>query len=228
MSDAKPAEKAPEAKAPSHANRTERKAVQLALGQAMVHAFQAFALKKIESVEKLETTQFAHVRDAGLRKRLAETLHGARWLYKLGLVTLATNEQRAAHVRAQLIDYGAICEAILLDAIAHGIIKKRLIGIAWRTNVNNKPIAWSEDETKIWHHLRRKPFEWLINVAKDEKIVAELFAVRLHWLRQCRNDVHIAKMATVSERTGLGESRKAFGIMNRCVRNATTWISANP
>ncbi len=81
--------------------------VQVKLGEAVVGAIRDFASSEVPRVEELEADMFKHVRDPKLRRSLAETFHGARWLYHLGLVTLATDAHRAAHIRAQIIDYAA-------------------------------------------------------------------------------------------------------------------------
>ncbi len=204
---------------------SDKKTVQLGLGEAVVMALNDFASMDIPPVEELETSLFRGVRDSSLRKKLAETLYGARWLYKLGLVTLATGERRAAHVRAQVIDYAAICEAVLVDAVAHGIAGAHLAGSVWNIR-GGHTVTWPTDETKIRRKIRKsRDFYWLIEVAHSEHILTEALAKRLHWLRKRRNRVHIAEMAAINERTYLSTSRDAYQVMHKCVGRVTRWMT---
>lgn len=206
----------------------QAKTVQVGLGEAVVRAIQEFASSDIESVQALESGLFRPVKDSKLRRKLAETLFGARWLYKLGLVTLATKERRAAHVRAQIIDYSAICEATLVDAITHGIVDSHLKGTAWQT-FRNKPCSWPATASGVRRQIRKeRNFYWLIEVGKDEKIFPADLADRLHWLRERRNSVHIAEMAAVDEKVYLSTSRDAFQIMKTCVERVGTWLQVHP
>src|SRR5208283_203704 len=93
-----------------------------------IDAFSQFAAIDLEKPVDLETKRLFHIGDANLRKRLSEVLYGARWIYKLGLALLVRNEEQAAHVRAQITDYAAVCEGILLDMIDHGLQKGMLTG----------------------------------------------------------------------------------------------------
>lgn len=206
----------------------EPKAVQVGLGEAVVRAIQEFASTDIESVGSLEAGLFQRIRDPKLRKKLAETLFGARWLYKLGLVTLATRERRAAHVRAQIVDYSAICEAVLLDAITHGVVSAHLTGTLWRS-FRGVPARWPSTTAAVRKQIRKeRNFFWLIEVGKDEKVFVAEFAERLHRLREHRNNVHIAEMAAVDESVYLSTSKEAYQTMMTCVDHVSAWLSLHP
>ena len=94
------------------------KPIQEQFGQEIILAMRNFAKADLNDVGAIEANQLSHVGDASLRRTLAETLYGTRWIYKLGLALLVRDEEQLAHVRCQVIDYGSICEGILSDMIA--------------------------------------------------------------------------------------------------------------
>ena len=102
---------------------TSSKPIQEQFGQVIIDAVSQFAAIDLPTVASLESGAFSHVGDAQMRKRLCEVFYGARWIYKLGLALLVKNEQQTAHVRAQITDYGAVCEGVLVDMIDHSMNK---------------------------------------------------------------------------------------------------------
>lgn len=100
--------------------RMSNKVIQEQFGQAIIDAMASFAKKDIKDVAALEADEFSHVSDPAMRTALAETLYGTRWLYKLGLALLANNQEQFAHVRAQIIDYASVSEALRLYAVSSG------------------------------------------------------------------------------------------------------------
>lgn len=204
--------------------------VQVGLGQAVITAISDFALADVPAVEDLEKTTFKYVRDKELRRRVAETFFGARWLYKLGLVTLATGTCRAAHVRAQVIDYAAICEAVLVDALTHAVHRRHLAKKMWLLDRRGKTAsAWPTTLDKIGVVLRRgRDFRWMIDVAVEEGIVGTGLGPDVHWLRERRNKVHIAEMVAMAEKTYLNTSLKAYNVMMQCTERVGHWMSLHP
>lgn len=203
------------------------KPVQEQLGQAIVEAVTTFALKDVATPDELQTGIFKHIRDPQLRKCLAETLFGARWLYKLGLVTLVRNEQRAAHVRAQVVDYTAICEGILADSVCHGVYRKHFHGTWWKTD-HQKPLNWPSDTAGVRREVRRRSLAWLVWVASEEGIVSTDLADDLTWLRKRRNAVHLAEMAAMQDKSYLSTSKKAYEVMHATAEATAHWKSMNP
>lgn len=201
--------------------------IQRELGQALIEAITAFASKDIPPINELETTTFKHVRSAQLRNVLATTLHGARWLYKLGLVTLATSERRAAHVRAQIIDYAAICEGLLSDAIACLIASGQAKGAKHKVDYR-KSIAWPRGIVSIEAVIEKRSFSWLISVAREEAIIKPADEVDLNWLRNERNAVHVRRLVAAGGKAYLGTSKKAFEVMLRCADATCHWRAAHP
>jgi len=208
-------------------------AVQVKLGEAAIAAIREFASSTTGTVEQLEATTFKSVREKKLQRSLAETLFGARWLYHLGLVTLATDVQRAAHVRAQIIDYAAICEAVLLDALSHGIVYNHLLGTKWKSKFVDgawKPDApWSANRAKINHTIRkRRNFRWMIEVGAEEKMFKPGLKRELDSLRESRNAVHIAELAAVGAAASIDVSKTAYRVMLTCVGSIGDWMTMHP
>lgn len=204
------------------------KQIQELIGQRAIEAFVDFARTDIRSVEQLETGEFAHVRDGKLRKALAQVLYGARWIYKLGLVTLVRNEERAAHVRAQIVDYAAICEALLSYVVGYAIDHGHTKGNAhhWsnpdeRVAAKKKPIPWERWSAES--NLRRQSMWWHARIAREFGIITDACFNDLDWLREERNAVHIRQKVALGETAYLGESRKAFNVLNECIRQTRLW-----
>src|ERR1700688_1031186 len=122
------------------------KPIQEQFGDTIINAVREFARADIFNIPKIESNFFSHVSDAALRKTLAETLYGARWIYKLGLALLVQDEEQMAHVRCQVIDYGSVCEGLLHDAIGHVLRNKLTRGKRYQysdTANLRYPINWT-------------------------------------------------------------------------------------
>src|SRR5262249_41867000 len=121
------------------------KPIQEQFGEKVIAAFAEFARGDLDTPDELEAHTFDHVAEAKLRRELCQVFYGARWIYKLGLALLTKEEERAAHVRAQIVDYAAICEALLSYCLAHAIRRGYTIGDAHRWNNPIKriePLVW--------------------------------------------------------------------------------------
>lgn len=203
------------------------KKIQVHFGQAMIDAFEAFAKKDIPTVAALED-DLAHV-DVALRPTLARTLFGTRWMYKLGVAALVGGDERVAHIRAQLIDYGSMAEALLSDAVRHGIARGHLIGHAFRHSnppTNTKALTWAG--ANVATEIRRRTFNWLILVAEEEGIVTPQLAKRLHSLRTLRNGVHLVELAAKNIAYTLKTAKKAHTTLSLTLNATRTWVTAHP
>jgi hypothetical protein len=184
--------------------------VQNALGNAVIASVSDFAKSDIRTVAQLVSVEFCHVGDSGLRKSIAEIFYGARWLYKLGLVLLVKDEEQFAHVRAQVLDYGAVCEGLLSDMVEHGIDTAVLGGDRYQYEDAvrlQRPIAWGAATTNR-ARMEKRSFSWLIKVAEQEGIVTPSTAAALDRLRLERNKVH-ARARTYG--TFLSLSKRSLG-----------------
>lgn len=200
------------------------KSIQEQFGQELIDTVSRFAKKDIRSPEQLEQNEFKHVVDQELRQALAETLYGARWLYKLGLASLANGNEQSAHVRVQVIDYASICEALLADMIEQGHIGKKLTGDQHKyfdTRKNNQ-MRWSKLPKQSIHNTT---FEWRIIVAHESNIIDSNLATELHRIRDQRNTVHL----TLKIREGVayyaGMAKRAHTAMHELINQSQKWTA---
>ncbi|MGE3752776.1 MAG: hypothetical protein AB7I45_01325 [Planctomycetota bacterium] len=204
--------------------RDRPKLVQESLGQRLIDAVAEFARTDIPDIPTLLRDTFSHIGDRDLRVRLAETLYGARWIYKLGLTLLTKETERAAHVRAQVIDYAAIAEAVLAEVVHFAISQGRLRGDAHAYDDpvrKRKPIDWSEGS--ISEKMKKRSLWWCIQVARANGMVSEGLSRDLDWLRDQRNRVLHLKAGETTERVFLNHSSRAFRVVWRVTDEAGAW-----
>lgn len=197
--------------------------VQIELGQRLVEAVAGFARADIPKLTEISRDLFHHVSDPDLRGTLAEVFYGARWIYKLGLTLLTEDVERSAHVRAQIIDYGAITEALLSDVLAHAIDRGQTKGTGWQfddPDHKKKPINWAASD--VARLMKKRSYWWLIRTAHDFAVLGAPLANNLDWLRQKRNDVHLRSLAT-TRRMYLDQSKRAFQCVIMTAEATAQW-----
>lgn len=202
------------------------KLIQVKFGEALMDAVSIFAKADIPTVSALEASNFCHVSDAALRKVLAETLYGARWMYKLGLALLVKDEEQLAHVRSQIIDYGAVCEGLLHSMVRHGLLNGIMRGSKYKYNDTARllhSIQWWP--SSIDTELSKRSFHWLIVVSEEEAIIDKALAVQLHRLRRARNTVH---MQARTHKAFLGTSKAVYRVMNETIELTKAWKKKHP
>jgi len=202
------------------------KPIQEQLGESIIKAIHAFAEADMVTSHEIEATYLFHISDPKFRTSLAETLFGARWIYKLGLVLLVENEKQMAHVRAQLIDYCSVCEGVLSDMIFHGVINNHFNGQCFRFHdfkKLNHPLDWSA--AKRQKTIGTRSFAWLLAVAHEEKIITKLLYDSLDWLRKERNAVHLRAR---SFHAYLDKSHSAFHHMRDLFKQTQVWKHQHP
>ena len=177
--------------------------IQQHLGQRVVEAVREFILNELETKDEFETKNFSHIDDAKTRSALAQTMFGARWLCKTGLVLLAANEERSAHIRAQIIDYASICECVLGDMIIHGQTRGSLQGTTkdFEDYYKKRAINWAAI-ANIRNKVEAAQFWWRIEVAAESGMLTPKTAQAIRVLKKARNTVHIHR--------GLGHGAKYF------------------
>lgn len=205
--------------------------IQEKFGQAAIDSFINFCRADIRSTVQLERNEFAHVADVNLRRHLAQTMYGARWIYKLGLSVLAQDDEAIAHVRTQVIDYGSICETLLTDCILDGIQKNCLTGAKFQTHDCRPPskrnrINWSPATAA--REIKKRNFWWLIEVSGEETIVTPHLKGELTQLRQLRNTVHITELATVNQRYYRTLAKTALTTVTNTNEATRAYKLANP
>jgi hypothetical protein len=202
------------------------KVIQESFGQNIIDAIAKFARQDLDTVTELENKYLLHIGDNQLRRILAETLYGARWLYKLGLALLVRDEEQMAHVRAQMIDYCSVCEGVLSDMITHSIDQNYIRGNKYRYGDAVRlryPISWTQNNLSA--EMKKRSLKWLIEVALDEQIIDLNLYKNLEWLRQQRNAVHLRSRTF---RAFLGKSRSAFNYMKELFQQTQIWKANHP
>jgi hypothetical protein len=159
---------------------------------------------------------------------LSEVFYGVRWIYKLGLALLTKDAERAAHVRAQIVDYASVAEGLLADCLAHAIRRGHTTGVAYTykdPDNQTRPITWNVANPE--RTLRQLPFWWFIRIAGEFEIINEALAGDLEWLREQRNAVHLQERSALGQTAFLNQSRKAFNIATRTIRQTKAWKAAH-
>ena len=202
------------------------KVVQEHFGDAIIQAVSEFAKGDLPTVDALKATDFSHVSDPHLRDILAETFYGARWIYKLGLALLVKDAEQMAHVRTQVMDYGAVCEGLLSDALLHALQTNRMRGQKHRyvdfLNLQ-RPINWQVQNRLA--RLMKQSFFWHIEVAREEQIISAQLRLDLDDMRQERNTVH---MRARTHKAFVGTSKNLFDTVLSTIRQTKAWRAANP
>jgi hypothetical protein len=203
------------------------KPIQEQFGERVIGAFAEFARADLEDPDTLEKQSFSHVRDARLRKELAQVLYGARWFYKLGLALLTKDEERAAHVRAQIVDYASVCEALLSYCIAHAIRGGHTKGNSYQwadPDIKKKQITWQP--AQVEKILARQSLWWLVRIAGYFGIISVALGDDLNWLRNQRNTVHLRQRVALGRTAFLNQSKRAFEITVEVVQATKIWKAA--
>lgn len=201
------------------------KKIQEQFGQVFIDAMAQFAKKDIKSTEDFEKDEFSHIQNYDLRKALSETLYGARWLYKLGLALLATDKEQYAHVRAQIIDYASICEALLADVISQGYSANALQGQQyqffdlWLT----KQMYWNVSDPLV--SVNKTSFEWRIKVALETNIIDANLAANLNSMRTKRNTVHLTNKIMTGVTYWSGFAKRSHTTMYQLITQTKNWSS---
>jgi hypothetical protein len=207
--------------------RLAEKPIQEQFGQQIIDAFADFARADLKPPSDLEQAEFSHVTDVALRRRLAEVFYGVRWIYKLGLALLTEDTERAAHVRAQIVDYASVSEALLSDCLAHAMRNGHIVGIAHTfkdPDRQRQPMAWNLGNPEP--RLRKQTFWWMIRIAHEFGVINRNLAADLNWLRRERNAVHL--QGAFGKKAYLNHSRTAFNVVRRTIRQTKAWKAAHP
>lgn len=202
--------------------------IQEQFGQDVIDAFARFARADLKTPDQLEADEFSHVSDATLRRHLCEVFYGVRWIYKLGLALLTTDTERAAHVRAQVVDYASVCEGLLAYCLAHAIRNGHDVGTGYQfrdPDKRSKPIAWNTANPGPM--LRRQTFWWMIRVAREFGIINASLEADLDALRKARNTVHLQQRSVVGKTAFLNQSRRAFDTAMKSIRQTKSWRSSH-
>lgn len=205
------------------------KPIQEQFGQQVIEAFAEFARSDLKSPGDLAADEFSHIADADLRRRLSEVFYGVRWIYKLGLALLTKDAERAAHVRAQIVDYASITEGVLSHCLAHAIRRGHTQGTAYTFRDPDKqlhPIQWNIANPEPM--LNRQSLWWFIRIAREFGIISAALAGELQWLREQRNTVHLRQRSALGQTAFLNQSKRAFGTATQTIHQTKTWKATHP
>ena len=200
------------------------KPIQEQFGETVIEAFASFARADLKKADELAKDEFSHVSEPHLRVALARVFYGVRWIYKLGLALLTHDDERAAHVRAQIVDYASVCEGLLSHCIAHAIKHGHTVGTAYQWNDPDKktqPINWNPAHPE--YAIGQWSLWWLVRIAQEFKIISIDLEQDLQWLRVPRNTIHLRQLSSVGQKAYLSQSRKAFDVAMRVIRQTKTW-----
>lgn len=200
------------------------KKIQEQFGQIFIDAMAKFAKKDIKSTADLENDEFSHVQNIDLKRALSETLYGTRWLYKLGLALLATNEEQYAHVRAQIIDYASICEALLADVIAQGYLAGNLSGTQYQYFDLQKKRNMQWNNAEPLQSVNKTSFEWRIKVAFESGIIDATLNSSLNGMRSKRNTVHLTNKIMSGVTYWAGFAKRSHTTMYHLITQTKAWL----
>jgi len=205
------------------------KVIQEQFGDKVIEAFAEFAREDLDTPDELEAHTFDHVTDSKLRRELCQVFYGSRWIYKLGLALLTKEEERAAHVRAQIVDYAAISEALLSYCLVHAMKRNYAIGDAYKWNDPGKkkePLTW--DMANPERLMSKRSMWWLVQVARSFNIITTTLEGELQWLREQRNTVHLRARAALGPTAFLNQSKRAFLATTGTITQTKNWSNGHP
>ena len=162
------------------------------LGESIVSAIDLFVFRDIETKEEVQDL-FAFVDDPPMRRLLGNTFRGARWHMKIGLALArpVAHPAHAAHVRAQLVEYGTVAETSLRELLRQNGQK-----------------------------MLPKKFENVINKARAAGILTRDGQEAANILRDLRNRVHLfiaaEERAPVAVRDGRAAYKALGAVLNDC------------
>jgi len=203
--------------------------IQEQFGSRVIEAFAEFARADLPTTDDHEQKTFDFVTDGNLRRNLAEVFYGVRWIYKLGLALLTRDEERAAHVRAQIVDYASIAEGLLSYCLAHAIYKGHTSGARYQWHdplKQQRQINWNQQSPE--QQMARQSFWWMIQIASDFGVIDAPLQRDLDWLRTQRNTVHLRARSSLGKTAFLNQSKRAFQSVSKTIVQARRWIAAHP
>lgn len=194
------------------------KTIQEQLGDRFIAAFREVASHEIYDVPYW-CAELDHLALGDLKQTIAETIYGARWLYKLGLVFLTRDDEQNAHVRAQISEYSAATEAILTDMIVYAHDNSLLTGAQYNNDFKGNPVLWSHHSGK-YTVIGKLGFAWITKVAHEEGIINSYLSTELNWLRNRRNEIHLVSR---SRYAFTPTSKRAYNALRNTINVTKAW-----
>ena len=131
-------------------------------------------------------------------------------------------------MRAQVIDYSSICEALLADLIVQAYRKNKLAGAQQGYfDVRQKRVMnWNAADPFLSVHSTT--FEWRILVASESGIIDAALAAKLNTIRTRRNTVHLTLKVMTGVSYYAGLAKRTHESMHELIRQTAAWVVANP
>ncbi|WP_339331982.1 hypothetical protein [Aeromonas caviae] len=172
------------------------------------------------SPAEMADTHFSFIQDENLKQRLIETLYGAKWVYSIGKLLATENQELQAHVRTQLINFGAIFEAVsILDAAK----MKVLFGEQWKYSDLNKKnkIRWGSPPANL---PRGTNFAWMVAVAFEEGMIDADLEKRVTKLRELINTIHLTHWGWSGDTNQPKQSKVSHDTLEAVLNSVAEWL----
>lgn len=195
-----------------------------AVGARVIESLVTYVRLEIPTPSDLSNEWFLFVTDEKLRTILSETLYGAMWVYRVGKVFATNQEELQAHLRTQLINYGAICEAVLEYSILQGAKKNAFKGESWkfRDKKEKQKLTWGSPPANL---PKETNFAWCIRISTAEGTISPEVEKKLNKLREIRNSIHLNKKAAENLDYEPQQSKDAFELMKLVVDQSRNWLA---
>jgi hypothetical protein len=164
------------------------------VGQAIVDSVNGYLDWGLNHDDGSDLVRSIH--SLNLRESALFSAKSARMAYLLGKATILDEQSRKGVVRTQVIEYGAVAEAILLDLVQSVGKNNKPGGARPNNDAKGRPVNWAGDGL----FTRARPnsvamrhwfdFRWLIDEANRLRVINAQVKARANWLRQSRNLVH--------------------------------------
>jgi hypothetical protein len=167
-----------------------------ALGDTMLVAMTEWVQHYLNLDDGSDLTSSIH--SDNLRKSAKFSARNARTTYLLAKMTLLDSVERKGIVRTQIIEYGSVAEAILLDVVQSVGVHDSPSGRRPQFDATGRgqPITWARRGLFRVDPARRNSltykitFDWLIREAHRIGVIDAALKNRIGWLRRSRNLVH--------------------------------------
>ena len=145
------------------------------------------------------------------------------------MALLTTEAERAAHIRAQIVDYASVSEGLLAHCLVHAIRNGHVVGTGYQfrdPDIRKQPITWNTANPTPM--LRRQTFWWMVRIAREFGIIDPSLETDLDVLRKQRNTVHLQQRSAVGKTAFLNQSKRGFETAMRTIRQTKAWKASHP
>lgn len=165
------------------------------IGQVVVDSLDGYLKSYLAYDDGEDLTTSIYSENLSLSAKFSS--RSARVSYLLGKASFLDEVDIKGIIRTQMMEYGSVCEAILIDMVQAIGIHNKPIGVRPKKDSGGyKVIDWSKKglftleivgKSKLKHSFT---FLWLIDQCYKLKVIDSNLRERLHNLRKSRNLVH--------------------------------------